>query len=300
MLKIKKILSVFIMLIILSTNTYAKISYREIGPAKKIFDGEALIMLKSSTASQMMAYVIITKNKKLIVVDGGLKEDAKHLKEVIKDNGGVVDAWLLTHPHSDHVGALTSILNEENSGIEIKSIHYHLLDFDWYQRNEAYRADTVKELMEALEKVSREKLYSSVKYGDKFLVDDVVINIMNAPYLFTHNSINNSSIAYRLDMGSRKVMFLGDMGEEAGKRLLEDVPRFELKADVVQMAHHGQYGVSKEVYQAISPIVAMWNAPAWLYHNYSGKYLTLEVREWMQEIGVRRNLTIENGDQVLK
>lgn len=41
----------------------------------------------------------------MIVVDGGRDVDAPHLIEVIQELGGHVDVWLLTHPHSDHVGA---------------------------------------------------------------------------------------------------------------------------------------------------------------------------------------------------
>ena len=44
----------------------------------------------------------------------------------------------------------------------------------------------------------------------------------------------------------------------------------------------------------------MWNAPEWLYNNTSGKYLTLEVRKWMKDIGVKSNYVIKDGDQFIK
>ncbi len=271
-----------------------------VGPAMDTLDGASITMLGSSTESQMMGYIIKTKSGKLIVVDGGLEADAPHLKELLKANGGRVSAWLLTHPHSDHVGAIINILNDPNSGIAIEGIYYHLTDLDWYKRNEAYRADLVEQFMQALTKADPNILHGDVKYGDVITVDDAVIHVMNAPYLFTVNAINNSSVAYRVDVGGKRVMFLGDMGEQAGESLLHDVHVSELKSDIVQMAHHGQYGVSKKVYEAISPSVAMWNAPDWLYNNTSGKYLTLEVRKWMADIGVRRNYVAKDGDQTIQ
>ncbi len=270
------------------------------GPSYGILGGASITLLRSNTESQMMGYIIKTKSGKIIVVDGGLEEDAAHLKELLRAEGGRVSAWLLTHPHSDHVGAIINVLNDKNSAIQIDGIYYNLTDMDWYKRNEAYRADMVEKFAEALKNVPPDVLHSKIKYGDVFEVDDAKIHVMNAPYLFTVNSINNSSVAYRVDVGGKRIMFLGDMGEQAGDSLLRDVPESELKSDIVQMAHHGQYGVSKKVYEAISPSIAMWNAPQWLYENTSGKYLTTEVRKWMKDIGVKSNYVMKDGDQVIR
>ena len=311
MSKIKKIIA-FILCIVLSAFSlnYAeagiKLQGRELGPGVSIFSGQELLMLSSQSESQMMSYVITTRSKKVIVVDGGLDKDAEYLRQAIIARGGKVHAWLITHPHSDHVGALTKLINEGLQGISIAALYYNFVDDDWYQRNEAYRADVVYKAKEAFAKLGEGKLYSNVKRGDVIQVDDVKINILNSPYLFNVNAINNFSIAFRMDIGPKKVLFLGDMGPEAGESLLKDVGAAELKADIVQMAHHGQYGVNKNVYEAIRPSICMWNSPAWLYDNDagsgvgSGKYLTLEVRGWMQELGVSRHFVIKDGDQLLR
>ncbi len=298
------ILVIVILILNLSLITFADvIGYKKSinsGPSYGILNGGKIILLRSNTESQMMGYIIRSKNGKLIVVDGGLEADAVHLKEMLKEEGGKVDAWLITHPHSDHVGALINVLNDKDSAITIGGIYYHLTDLNWYKRNEAYRADYVEKFIKSLANASPSILHSKIKYGDIIDLDDVKIHVMNSPYLFNVNAINNSSIAYRVDMSGKRIMFLGDMGEQGGDCLLRDVPRDELKSDIVQMAHHGQYGVSKKVYEAISPSIAMWNSPEWLYNNTSGKYLTLEVRKWMQEIGVKRNYVMKDGDQIIK
>ena len=96
------------------------------------------------------------------------------------------------------------------------------------------------------------------------------------------------------------------MGAEAGEAMIKDVPASELDSDIVQMAHHGQYGVTKEVYQIISPKICMWNTPQWLWDNdggggyNTGNYKTLEVRSWMEEMGVKANYVIKDGDQTIK
>ena len=45
------------------------------------------------------------------MIDGGVEEDAQHLIEVLAARGGQVDTWLVTHTHTDHIGALNYILN---------------------------------------------------------------------------------------------------------------------------------------------------------------------------------------------
>lgn len=320
-MKLLKNISVFIlsMLILLNNNIFTSygstssilygmsaIKNNYIGPGVSIFKGAEIMMLSGATKSQMMSYVITTKSGKLIVVDGGLEADADKLRDIIVQKGGNVDAWLITHPHSDHVGAITKLLNDGLGNIQIQGVYYHFLDNDWYTRNEAYRAQTVFDCKKAFEKLSPAQKHSEVKRGDLIDLGDAKIHILNSPYEFTFNSINNSSIAYRVDIDERRVLFLGDLGEVAGDNLLKDVGKEELKSDLVQMAHHGQYGVSKEVYKAINPNICLWNTPEWLWNNDngdgvgSGSWLTLEVRAWMQELGVRKNYIIKDGDQIIK
>lgn len=75
--------------------------------------GTAMTMLSSQGGAQMLSSVIRSQNGSLVVVDGGWEADGGYLVEHIKANGGVVDAWLITHPHSDHAGALYDILKTE-------------------------------------------------------------------------------------------------------------------------------------------------------------------------------------------
>ncbi len=131
---------------------------------------------------------------------------------------------------------------------------------------------------------------------------------MNDPYLFQTNAINNSSVAYRLEMGGKRILFLGDMGVQAGNSLLNEYRDNleELRADAVQMAHHGQGGVDRKVYEAIKATVCLWCCPAWLWNNdngggtNSGDWKTLEVRSWMRQLGAKTHVVAKDGDQVMR
>ena len=292
-----------------SSNNYPKVVMGE--TATKANDGTYLNgaeihILNSATKSQMMSYVIKTKNGKLIVVDGGLPQDEPHLVETIKSYGGEVSAWILSHPHSDHGGAFTKLAENGFEGIKIDNFYYNIREQAWYDKYESYRAEMVNTIRNSIAKLPAGVSHMTSK-GEVYYVDGVAIHVLNDPYWIESNSINNSSVVFRLDFDNgTRVLFLGDMGPAAGERLKADVPASELKADIVQMAHHGQYGVNKDVYEIIAPKVAMWNAPEWLWDNdggsgyNTGNYKTLEVRSWMDEIGAKTNYVIKDGDQTVK
>ena len=275
-------------------------------PITGYLGGSKLNLLANQTASQMLSVLIETNQGKLIMIDGGVEEDAQHLIEVLAARGGQVDTWLVTHPHSDHIGALNYILNHPECGITVNNIYYSFADISWYQQYEAYRADTVQMLMNTFAALPPEKLHGDIYKGQEIQVDNVKITVMNLPYLFSNNAINNSSVAYMLDINGKKALFLGDMGEEAGRQFLADNSPESLKCDIVQMAHHGQYGVSKEVYQVLQPEICLWSCPQWLWDNDSGSgldsgnWFTLDTRRWMAELGVPYHVCIKDGDQVIQ
>ena len=276
------------------------------GPGAKIFQGGRITMLSNQSSSQMMSFILETREGGVIVVDGGTPGDAGHLADTLRSKGGHVKAWFITHPHSDHVGALTEILNDPGSGITIDQLYYSFTGMDWYHLNEEYRADMVEKALDAFQKLPADRLHGDITKGQVITIDSVTVTVMNDPYLYEHNSINNSSVAYKVLMDGKTILFLGDMGEEAGNQLLADVGAEALKADVVQMAHHGQYGVTREVYEAIRPQICMWPTPGWLWDNDngggpgSGPWFTQDTIRWVRELGVVTNYCIKDGDQVIE
>lgn len=275
-----------------------------IGPGGKIFNGGSLSLLADYDNRQMLSMVLQDKNGSLVVIDGGWDIDADHLSDVIRSKGGHVSAWFVTHPHSDHVGALVKILNNPDRKITIDNVYYSLADQSWYDKVESSRSLLVTELRSALSTLPAASLHT-VKKGDEIQVGSIKAKVLNNPYLLDVTSVNNSSVAYKFFLNNVSILVLGDMGPEAGKLLLEETSAADLKSDIVQMSHHGQYGVSREVYAAIKPQIALWPCPLWLWNNDngsgigSGDWKTLETRKWMEELGVKVNYCIKDGDQTI-
>lgn len=275
-----------------------------IGPGSRLFNGGSLSLLADYDKRQMLSMILQDKNGTLVVIDGGWDIDAAHLTEVIREKGGHVSGWFITHPHSDHVGALVQILNNPNSQITIDHVYYSLADQSWYEKVESSREDMVDKLRKALATLPAEKL-QTVKKDQEIQLGEIKAKVLNNPYLLDATSVNNSSVAYKFFLNNVSILVLGDMGPEAGQLLLKECSPADLKSDIVQMSHHGQYGVNRDVYATIKPQIALWPCPLWLWNNDggsgtgSGDWKTLETRKWMDELGVKVNYCIKDGDQVI-
>lgn len=71
-----------------------------------------LTQLSPQSHSQMMGYIIKTKQNKIIAIDGGTIEDTENWIEHVQRLGGKVDAWFITHPHKDHAGVFNEIIRK--------------------------------------------------------------------------------------------------------------------------------------------------------------------------------------------
>lgn len=271
-----------------------------------VLEGTAMAMLSSQGGAQMLSSVIRSENGSLVVVDGGWEADGDYLLETIRENGGTVDAWLITHPHSDHVGALYHILKNRSDEVDINGIYYSFAPVSWYQETSPEDADMVDRIVGELEKMPEDKLHDSVGKDDKIVVDNLYITALNDRYELSTDPVNNSSIAYMVEAEGKKVLFLGDMSYDGGSQLGRENGD-SLKADIVQMAHHGQNGVGKALYDVISPKICLWPTPQWLWDNdkgggyNSGPWKTVETRKWMEDfLKVEKNYCIKDGDIILQ
>ena len=58
-----------------------------------------LHMLKSATDTICESF-IFEDNGRLLVVDGGFESEAESLYSALRELGGRVEAWFITHPHA--------------------------------------------------------------------------------------------------------------------------------------------------------------------------------------------------------
>lgn len=241
-----------------------------------------------------MGYIIKTDDNKIIVIDGGGLKSAPIIEDYLLQLGGKVDTWIVTHPHMDHIGVLLKVI--EKKKVSINRILHSALDEDWVKINEEKSYNIIVNYNNVLKKSSISIIDAVV--GMSFeLGEGIDLKVFG-----THNNtifvnaVNNSSLVFRIQSKSKSVLFLGDLGVEGGNALLNNSNVLELKSKYVQMAHHGQNGVSKFFYGAVNADYTLWPSPKWLWENNldgkivdTGKWSALVVRQWMQELMVKEN-----------
>lgn len=268
------------------------------GPCKTF----TLWQLPSRTPSQNMSYVLRTCRGKLIVVDGGNHGDAEYLRGFLASLGNRVEAWFVSHPHPDHVDALTALLRAPGL-LQIEKIYGSMPSEAWVAEHEP-KPPSHLQTVQAFNQVLSDGKYEleELSLGQTFAIDDLNIEVLGIknPEI-TANAINNSSIVIRVSNDSKSVLFTGDLGIEGGKKLLASEYKQRLPADYVQMAHHGQAGVDLDFYRAVQPRYCLWPTPAWLWDNNAGAgqgtgpWQTLTVREWMDELNVEQHYISAHG-----
>ncbi len=261
-----------------------------------------LWQLPNQTSTQIMSYVMRTRNGKVIVVDGGMEGDAPYLAKFIEGLGGKVEAWIVTHVHRDHFHAFREILTK-HADIEIAAIYGSVPDQEWVDQfgNDGER-ESQRLFNQALADTGR--VVTELALGQELMVDGLrfeVLGVKNPE--ITANPINNSSLVFRVADNTKSVLFLGDLGVQGGEKLLKSPLAGRLPADYVQMAHHGQNGVDEAFYRHVNPSYCLWPTPKWLWENDngggkgSGPWRTLEVRAWMEKLPVKAHYVMCEGLQ---
>ena len=272
----------------------------------------ALYQLAPESNSLMESYVIKTSNGKLIVIDGGIGDgtaSTTYMPAALRAIMGVgegeyfeVEAWFLSHAHKDHITELSKMLEDysEESNYKIKNIYFDFPEFGSAEYPAAYVREhltrfeenvnrygtvigaEVKEGSTYFDELNGSVINSeSVAKGLSFDIDGVRVDVLQTwDHADGTSNLNDTSIVLRVTIGEQTVLFLNDLGTIGGRRLLATYGD-QIKSDIVQMAHHGQGGVSKEVYAVIDADVHLWPTPIWVWNNKNDIYQIDQVREWL-------------------
>ena len=276
----------------------------------------------TETSKFMMSFVIVTKKDNVIIVDGGRPLDMPLLKEYV--GGRHISAWILTHAHNDHMSGFVDEMEKNGcADFDIEKVYYNFPSYDALigrtdVPDKNYFDTELNEMLPAFGKI--EPLLGErahiVSQGETLTVDECELEFIYTYHegLFS-NLMNDASLVFTLKTPNKKVLFLGDLGPEGGDVLMDE-SRDKLKADIVQMAHHGHMNVSMEIYAEVKPEACLWCAPAWLYNepeipgylsnreqlramDRSRMYGVGMTRKWMDLLGVKTHYVTADGTQTI-
>ncbi len=246
------------------------------------------------------SYVFRTKTGRVIVMDGGFPEEAFTLRGFIGALGNEVEAWFISHPHDDHMGALNEILKQGLQDLRIKAI-YHSSIVDEVIDAEPTEAEKTRDFYERLSKCEA-KVVDIQQAGQLLDFDGMKLKIVSVATQLTTNPYNNNSMIMRVWDKRKSMVFLGDAGVECGNLALNGPYAEDLNCDYLQMAHHGQNGCSEEFYRSIKFRACLWPTPMWVWNNDTGggfdtaNLTTVRTREWMDAIGIKEHhVSVRDG-----
>lgn len=255
--------------------------------------GFAMWQIPSQVNTIGNSYVFLTDKGRVIVMDGGMKEETLFLRGFIAALGNEVEAWIVTHPHNDHVGALTEILKEPK-GMKIHKVYHSRFSDDLLRCEQPYDKYAF-EFYEVLDKSGIEVLNQTMP-GLTERIDGLNFKILGVTNEeFRMNPYNNSSMIIRVWDKEKSIVFLGDAGVECGNKVLTGPFRKDLDCDYLQVAHHGQQGCNEQFYKTIKFKACLWPTPLWVWNNDQGQGIntgnlkTFETRHWMDEIGIKEH-----------
>lgn len=150
-------------------------------------------------------------------------------------------------------------------------------------------------------KIASEKQISVVvvKNGDIINIEkDLKIRILFPERKFiAENMINNNSLVAKLEYKDLKVLFTGDIEEEAEKRLVEMYCSNELEANILKVPHHGSKSSSTlKFLENVKPSIALIGVGK----NNKFKHPSEEVVERLQLLGIQIYRTDEMGEITIK
>lgn len=265
--------------------------------------GNRIYMLNSVTDTICNSFIITTDDGKLIVIDGGYESETDNflanLRQITGNCKPQIDAWFLTHPHSDHVNCFFDCMEHHADELEVKCIYYNFPSRGFFEGNDDSAAQTIDDFNRVLPLVANKARI--LCGGDTLQIGAAKFFILYSQD-FEIKNCNNSSLVFRMELGGKSVMFTGDSEMQAGEKILRLWKDSGLlDCNICQMSHHGQNGLQREFYEAVNPQICLWPTPSWLWTNCdgTGPFKTLCTRSWMEALGVHEHYIMKDGKQVI-
>lgn len=145
-----------------------------------------------------------------------------------------LDWVVMSHPHSDHIGGLVTVLEQ----IPVDSIWDTHLDYDSWTYNHILELTQEKHIG-----------YRKLIRGEINRIDENTAIQVLAPdttFIKHERNVNNSSIVMKLIHGQNSFLFTGDLEHEGDAFLL--TYGSVLKSDVLKVGHHGSITSTTEAF----------------------------------------------------
>jgi len=243
---------------------------------------EPLFFQVGTGAASGMCYIFRFVNGEFLIADGGFDDSSssyssyqncqrivKILKDYAPDPNNVrVAAWLITHPHIDHYGAIQYFCKNyaNDSTITVENVLWNGYS-DSFIKSEVTNGDSLVTKMNSY-KTQLAKLAANgtrihqTHLGQKMLFGDAQLEV-----IYTHEARmgvdkqsgkgNALSIVAQVTVEGQTFLITGDTTTKANQRM-EAMYGSSLKSDFYQTPHHGHGGNTNTLAGLVDPTWVLW------------------------------------------
>lgn len=188
--------------------------------------------------------ILIRVNNKVLLIDSGPKSSKSTLTKYLNSlNIKNIDYLIATHPHEDHIGNMSTIIN-----------NYEINKF--YSPKVTTNSKTFERMVSTLKNNNLkinilDNTTSSITLGD-----NTNIKIYSPIGDFNDDNLNNYSPIIKITFGKTSFLFTGDAEEYVEKQVINNSSN--LSSNVLKLGHHGSSSSTcKEFLDAINPNIAI-------------------------------------------
>lgn len=256
-----------------------------------------------------MSYAIRLSDGRFIVIDGGreFEPDATRLLACLKEGSPtetpVIAAWIMSHPHSDHFHCFLKFMELYADEVTIEKF---LLNFPEADDTEHYpkfsREDPRFEDSSPMANIP--KMWAWIRQteapvymlhtGQRYRIGDATCRILSTmdDTIHVSDNINAISTVIRMELGGQVILWATDASFSIAK--LPERYGEELKADILQVPHHGFQSGSAEGeiagYELIRPKVCLLAVSAYNAYTVFCTYRR-GTRYLMEQLGIEELIT---------
>lgn len=242
-----------------------------------------------------MCYIIQTCEGNFFIIDSAhMFSENDHeriydfLKKRKKGNGPIViSGWYLTHAHQDHIVKFMDFIRAGYQDVILENIYYNFPECGipgsecWKEADK----ETMHEFHDFMEKHT-ELRKIRVHTGQRFFIGNLTFTVLS-----THEDLiddplecyNNASSVLLMEAEGSRVLFLGDANVLPCEEMTARYGK-ELKADIVQVAHHGFNDANAGIYCMVRADTALYPTDRMSLEKHTDSESNQMIRKMQKEI----------------
>lgn len=178
--------------------------------------------------------LFILPDGKILLVDSGERGDGEKLVDYLKNLGiSKIDYLLATHPHSDHIGGMSDVINS----FEIGKIFAPKVASNDLPTSKTYE-DFLTSIKNKNLKITKAAAGSTLFEGEDYKAECF------APCGSDYDGLNNYSAVVKITYGIHSFLLTGDAENISENEMLS--AGYNLDCDVLKVGHHGSSSSSGE------------------------------------------------------